>query len=505
MNLSELLAYQSRKYPGKEGIVTPEERLTYQEWNSQVNQLARGLMRLGIQAGDKVIIHMPNTKEFVISYFAIHRLGAIVVPINARLVLNEITYIYDHSDAVALLTHDLLIDQVKGLADERVGTFIKTGDVDGAWHSFSDILSKEEPLEMINDAHEDEEASILYTSGTTGQPKGVVFTHKNILTVSSMMAVELEMKPSSRMLHMMPFSHSAPLHLFLAGGTFVGATHIIAPTFTPDLLLELASTERASHFFGAPVAYLMTAKHPKVKETDLSWVKYWTYGGAPLSKKEVQFVREQFETDSLCCLYGLTEAGPSGTLLLPQEHDEKAGSVGKRAALHCEVCLVDENGQEVGSGKVGEIALKGEGIMKGYYKDEEKTAATFRDGWLLTGDMGEKDEDGYLWVIDRKKDMIISGGVNIYPREVEELLLQHPHIEDVAVVGVPHPDWGETVKAHIVQTGQMKEVENECRRFLQEHLADYKIPKLYEEMEELPRNATGKLLKHRLREQARQV
>ena len=178
MNLSELLAYQSRKYPEKEGIVTPEERLTYQEWNSQVNQFARGLMRAGIQAGDKVIIHMPNTKEFVISYFAIHRLGAIVVPINARLILNEITYIYDHSDAVALLTHDLLIDQVRGLADEREGTFIKTGNADGAWHSFSEILAKEEPLEMVNEAHEDEEASILYTSGTTGQPKGVVFTDR---------------------------------------------------------------------------------------------------------------------------------------------------------------------------------------------------------------------------------------------------------------------------------------------------------------------------------------
>ncbi|SEH39391.1 long-chain acyl-CoA synthetase/feruloyl-CoA synthase [Halobacillus karajensis] len=505
MNLSELLAYQSRKYPKKEGIVTPKECLTYAEWNDQVNQLARALTRLGIQAGDKVMIHMPNTKEFVVSYFAIHRLGAVVVPVNARLVRSEVSYIYDHSDAVALLTDEGLIDQVRGLADEKVGVFIKTGSAEGVWHSFSELLDKEDPIEIVNEAHEDEEASILYTSGTTGQPKGVVFTHKNIWTVSSMMAVELEMKPSSRMLHMMPFSHSAPLHLFLAGGTFVGATHIIAPTFTPDLLLHLASTERATHFFGAPVAYLLTAKHPKVKETDLSWMKYWTYGGAPLSKNEVQFVREQLGTDSLCCLYGLTEAGPSGTLLLPQDHEEKAGSVGKRAALHCEFRIVNEDGQEVEEGEVGEIALKGEGIMKGYHKDGQKTSAVLRDGWLLTGDMGKLDEDGFLWVIDRKKDLIISGGVNIYPREVETILLKHPHIEDVAVVGVPHPDWGETVKAHIVQTGQMADLETECPNFLKEHLADYKIPKLYEERVELPRNATGKLLKHRLREQAKQV
>lgn len=505
MNLSELLAYQSRKYPEKEGIVTPDERLTYAEWNDKVNQLARAMMRLGIQAGEKVIIHMPNTKEFVISYFAVHRMGAVAVPINAKLVANEISSIYDHSDASVLMTHELLFAQVSRLADEKSGTFIKTGASDHSWYSFSEILEKEETTALVNDAHEDEEASILYTSGTTGDPKGVVFTHKNILTVSSMMAVELEMKPSSRMLHMMPLSHSAPLHLFLAGGTFVGATHILAPTFTPDLLLTLVSKEKATHFFGAPIAYLMTAKHPKVTETDLSYVKYWTYGGAPLSKAEVEFVREQLAIDNFCCLYGLTEAGPSGTLLLPQEHDDKAGSVGKRAALHSEFTILDERGEEVEEGQIGEIALKGEGIMKGYYKDEQKTADTFRDGWLLTGDMGSKDEDGYLWVIDRKKDMVISGGVNVYPREVETTLLQHPHIEDVAVVGAPHPDWGETVKAFIVQTGKINHLEDECRTYLEGRMADYKIPKLYEEMEELPRNATGKLLKHRLRGQARHL
>jgi acyl-CoA synthetase (AMP-forming)/AMP-acid ligase II len=505
MNLSELLAYQSRKYPEKEGVVTLEERLTYAEWNDKVNQFARAMMRLGVQAGEKIVIHMPNTKEFVITYFAIHRLGAIAVPINAKLVASEVAYIYDHSDASVLLTHDLLFGQVSQLANEKSGTFIKTGNPEQGWHSFAEIIEKEEPTELVNDAHEDEEASILYTSGTTGAPKGVVFTHKNILTVSSMMAVELEMKPSSRMLHLMPLSHSAPLHLFLAGGTFVGATHILAPTFTPDLMLNLVAKERVSHFFGAPVAYLMAAKHPKVTETDLSWVKYWTYGGAPLSKTEVEFVREQFKTDSLCCLYGLTEAGPSGTLLLPNEHDKKAGSVGKRAALHCEFRILDEQGKEVEKGEVGEISLKGEGLMKGYYKDEQKTADTFREGWLLTGDMGFKDEDGFLWVIDRKKDMVISGGVNVYPREIETALLQHPHIEDVAVVGVPHADWGETVKAYIVQTGQINHLEDECRTYLGKKMADYKIPKLYEDVKGLPRNATGKLLKHRLREQARHV
>lgn len=498
MNLPNLLAHQARKFPDKEGIVTPTERITYKQWDRSVNKLANSMLKLGIGRGDKVVLHMPNTKEFLITYFAVQRIGAIIVPINARLVGREVEYILEHSDAKMFLTHELLFGQVADLAANEL-LLVKTGEAEGNWLSWEQLLEEGEEEEIACPLTEDDEASILYTSGTTGDPKGVLFTYRSILTVATMICIEMNVKPESRILHMMPLSHSAPLHLFMAAGIYVGAAHVAVPTFTPDLLLKTVEEERITHFFGAPIAYLASAKHPNIKEFDLSSMEYWVYGGAPLAAKEVEFLKEVFTTGKLIGVYGLTEAGPNGTLLQHEEHAEKAGSIGRRAALQCEIRLVDDNGNDVATGEVGEIILRGEGNMKGYYKDPEKTAETVKDGWVYTGDLARQDEDGYYWIVERKKDVIISGGVNVYPKEIEDVLIQHPNVADVAVVGVPHPDWGETVKAFIVLKEEMADVDAECRAFLQGKVADYKIPRLYEVMDALPRNATGKLLKNQLR------
>lgn len=499
MNTPNLLEVMSRKYPDHEGIVTPDERISYATWNQHVNQLANSFVKLGIQPGDKVVLHMPNTKEFMYTYFAVQRMGAIIIPINAKLVQKEIIYILEHSDARVFITHEMLFDHVISLPEMMDLVYIKTGSSLGDWLSFEELLASGSQEEMRCDLTEDDEASILYTSGTTGKPKGVVFTYRSILTVAVTICVEMSMKPESRVLHMMPLSHSAPLHLFMIAGTYVGATHVVVPTFTPDLLLETVSNEKTTHLFGAPVAYLASAKHPEIGAYDLSSMEYWVYGGAPLSKEEVIFVKEKFATDKLMCVYGLTEAGPNGTLLGFSDHDEKAGSIGNRGALNCEIRLVNEHGEDVEQGDVGEIVLKGEGNMKAYYKEPEKTNQALKDGWLYTGDMAKQDEDGFYWVVDRKKDIIISGGVNVYPLEIENELLKHPHVSDVAVIGVPNPDWGETVKAFVVYEGDAGGLAESCQEFLNGKIADYKIPKLYEQMEALPRNATGKLLKHHLR------
>src|SRR5690606_25465808 len=270
------------------------------------------------------------------------------------------------------------------------------------------------------------------------------------------------------------------------------------PTFTPDLLLDTVEKERTTHFFGAPVAYLMTAKHPEIGERDLSSMKWWIYGSAPLSAGEVKFVQQAFKTDNLVCVYGLTEAGPSGTLMTGPEHAEKAGSIGKRAALHTEIRIVNDAGDDVATGEVGEILLRGEGNMLGYYKNDEATKATFNGDWLKTGDLAKFDEDGFIWIIDRKKDLIISGGVNIYPKEIEEVLLNHPDIHETAVIGVPHAEWGETVKAYFAASRELS-IE-EIKAFAEKELASYKVPKLIEQVEALPRNASGKILKQPLRE-----
>ncbi|GMB07999.1 class I adenylate-forming enzyme family protein [Thermolongibacillus altinsuensis] len=499
MNISELLARNARKFPDKEAIIEGEVALSYREVDQNVNRLASSLARLGIRQGDKVALYMPNTKEFAYAYFAVLRLGAIVVPVNARLTAAEVQYILGHSEAKAVIAHDWIYKELEPLVGHVDVIWIKTGEAQDGWRSLSELIANGTAETIVCPLKEDDEATILYTSGTTGKPKGVLFTYRNILAVANMMAFETKMNKDSRLLHIMPLSHSAPLHLFFIGGMYVGATHVLSPSFSPEALLSLVEKHKITHFFGAPVAYLLTAKHPRLHEHDLSSVQYWTYGGAPLSSNEVQFIAKQFRTDRLMCLYGLTEAGPNGVYLAPEEHATKAGSVGKHAALHCEVKIVDEHGNEVPVGEVGEVVLAGEGTMKGYYKDEEKTAEALKNGWLYTGDLARRDEDGYIWIVDRKKDMIISGGVNVYPKEIEDVLRTHSAVVDVAVVGVPHPEWGETVKAFVVTAQPIENLAEECKRFLEGEIADYKIPRLYEEIRELPRNTTGKVLKQVLR------
>lgn len=497
MNLSQLLERNARKYPNNEAVVGMGQRLTFQEMDRQANNVAHALKERGIGRGDKVALFMPNVPEFVVAYFAVQRLNAVIVPINAKLGQQELAYILDHSDAKALLVHELLFEAVKGLEKGKL-QLIKTGERVDDWASYNELVAAQTGDKLSSDAQDDDPSTILYTSGTTGKPKGVLFSHRNVLTVAGMICIEMEMKPESRLLHMMPLSHSAPLHLFLAAGMIVGAKHVLVPTFTPDLLLDTVEQEATTHFFGAPVAYLMTAKHPEIAERDLSSMKWWIYGSAPLSAGEVKFVQQAFHTNNLVCVYGLTEAGPSGTLMTGPEHAEKAGSVGKRAALHTEIRIVDDTGRDVAPGEVGEILLRGEGNMLGYYKNEEATKETFTGDWLKTGDLAKFDEDGYVWIVDRKKDLIISGGVNIYPKEIEEVLLAHPDIHETAVIGVPHAEWGETVKAYFAASRELGA--EEIKAFVSQQLAGFKVPKLVEQLEALPRNASGKILKQPLRE-----
>ena len=495
MNSSQLLARNARKYPQTEAVIGMGKRYTYKVLDALVNRFAHGLNGKGLKEGDKAVLFMPNVPEFAIAYFAVQRLGAIIVPINAKMTLSEVEYVLDNSDAKAFIAHELLFDSIKELKSDLL--LIKTGDATTNWISFDTVLVEDDSV-IECDLPDSSESTILYTSGTTGKPKGVLFSYRNIFTVAQTICVEMEIKPESRLLIMMPLSHSAPLHLFFMAGIVVGATSVFVPTFTPDLLIDTVEQEKTTHFFGAPVAYLLTAQHPKMESADLSSMKWWIYGGAPLSRPEVEFVQKAYKTNNLVCVYGLTEAGPNGTLLSGSEHISKAGSIGKRAALHAEVKVVNAEGKEVQPDEVGEILVRGEGNMLGYYKNEKATKEAFIGDWLKTGDLATVDEDGFMWIVDRKKDLIISGGVNIYPKEIEDVLVTHPAISEVAVVGVPHPEWGETVKAYFAASERLDP--EEVKQFADDKLAHFKVPRLYEQVEALPRNASGKILKQPLRE-----
>lgn len=445
--------------------------------------------------GDKVAIFMPNVREFAALYFAIQRVGAVVVPINAKFVTRELEYVLEHSDAKALFAHELLMEQAKNVSYN--GVKVKTGAAINGWQSYDDLLDNASDHPVVCPLVEDDDSTLLYTSGTTGNPKGVLLTNRNVLAVSHMIAIEMEVKPESRMLIMMPLTHSAPLNLFFVTAILVGATAVLTPTFTPDLLIDTVEKYKTTHFFGAPVAYLLTASNERLKTADLSSMQWWVYGGAPLSKMEVEYVQKQFRTERLVCVYGLTEAGPSGTILHADEHVHKPGSIGKRAPFGTEVRIINENNEDVSPGEIGEIILYGEGNMKEYYKNPEETSRVFINGWIRSGDLARVDEDGYMYIVDRKKDVIISGGVNIYPKEIEDVILTHEAIFEAAVVGIPHAEWGETVK--VVYAAKAKVSEEELKAFLQDKLASYKVPKLYEQVEALPRNASGKILKHHLK------
>lgn len=495
MNTSEILARNARKYPAHEAIVCDNKRLSYAQLNEYVTNLAYSLIELGINSRDPVVLFMPNSLEFAISYFAIQRAGGIVVPLSAHATKYEVSHILAHSQAKALVVHDLLypiVGEINGVI------CLKTGDALGHFQSIRYLMSHErETPPLLPTLKEDDLASILYTSGTTSQPKGVLFNYRSLLAMTHMVAIEMELKPDSKPIIAMSLSHAASLHLFFVPTLMIGATLVLMPEFSAEKMLSLIQHERTTHFFGAPLYYLMLARCDQLPYTDLSTMIWWVYGGAPMSREEVLFVMNKMNTQRLVGFYGLTETGPNGSMLFPEEHDQGAGSIGQHAPYGCEMRIVNDQGEDTEAEEVGEIWIKGATNMVGYIGASEETHATMIDGWIKTGDLAKRDELGYIWIIDRKKDIIITGGQIVYPREVEELLIQLEGVHEVAVIGVPHPDFGETVKAYYV--GDDRVNAEMLGDYANEYLATYKVPRRYERLDVLPRNISGKVLKQELR------
>ncbi|WP_163139956.1 AMP-binding protein [Bacillus sp. 22-7] len=483
-----VLERNARKFPEKDAFMTVSNRLTYGEMNRQCNRLARYLQNEGVRRGDRVAVMSRNTEHFFYAFFACMKIGAIPMPVNIRLIPKELGAIFQNANATGVLYEDELAETVTSLKENLNFYFSIQGAVEASAH-FSDGN-----LDVPIDSRD--VCEILFTSGTTGTPKGVVFSHERILAIASAVSVNFNLSHNDSMLTLMPLSHSAPLNTFFMSGLYCGASHVIGD-FTPKGFLNWIQQEKTTFSFAAPVAYLLAAKDPDLASYDLSTMRVFAYGGGPLALASYHHVKKAFRNENFYQVYGLTEAGPNGILLYPEEHLEKAGSIGKNPTVNMEIRIVRPDGTDTAPNEYGEILLTGDSLMLGYDNNPAETNTVLKGGWLYTGDIAYRDEDGYFYIVDRKKDVIISGGVNIYPREIEEVLAKHDAVLESCVVGVPHEEWGETVKAVVVLKGQVSE--EELRVFTAEHLAEFKCPRIYSFVDELPRNASGKILKQQVK------
>nr|WP_242069096.1 AMP-binding protein [Cytobacillus firmus] len=478
----------ARKFPEKDAFMTVSNRLTYGDMNRLCNRLARYLQNEGVRRGDRVAVMSRNTEHFFYAFFACMKIGAIPMPVNIRLTPKELSAIFQSANASGILYEDELAETAAALK-ENVNFYFSIQDAVEASAHFS-----EDNLDVPIDSRD--VCEILFTSGTTGTPKGVVFSHERILAIASAVSVNFSLSHNDSMLTLMPLSHSAPLNTFFMSGLYCGASHVIGD-FTPKGFLNWIQQEKTTFSFAAPVAYLLAAKDPDLASYDLSTMRVFAYGGGPLALASYHHVKKAFRNENFYQVYGLTEAGPNGILLYPEEHLEKAGSIGKNPTVNMEIRVVRPDGTDTAPNEYGEILLTGDSLMLGYDNNPAETNAVLKGGWLHTGDIAYRDEDGYFYIVDRKKDVIISGGVNIYPREIEEVLAKHDAVLESCVVGMPHEEWGETVKAVVVLKGQVSE--EELRAFTAEHLAEFKCPRIYSFVDELPRNASGKILKQQVK------
>ncbi|MFD5851602.1 class I adenylate-forming enzyme family protein [Cytobacillus pseudoceanisediminis] len=483
-----VLERNARKFPEKDAFITASNRLTYADMNRTCNRLARYLQGEGIRRGDRIAVMSRNNEHFFYAFFACMKIGAIPMPMNVRLTPKELGAIFQNASAAGVLYEDELTETVTALKD-NLNFYVSIQDAVEASVHLSDGN-----LDVPIDSRD--VCEILFTSGTTGTPKGVVFNHERILSIAAAVSVNFSLSHCDSMLTLMPLSHSAPLNTFFMSGFYCGASHVIGD-FTPKGFLNWIQQEKTTFSFAAPVAYLLAAKDPDLASYDLSSMRVFAYGGGPLALASYHHVKKAFQNENFYQVYGLTEAGPNGILLYPEEHLEKAGSIGKNPTVNMEIRVVRPDGTDTAPNEYGEILLTGDSLMLGYDNNPDETNAAMKDGWLYTGDIAYRDKDGYFYIVDRKKDVIISGGVNIYPREVEEVLAKHDAVLESCVVGVPHEEWGETVKAVVVLKGDASE--EELRAFAAEHLAEFKCPRIYSFVDELPRNASGKILKQQVK------
>jgi long-chain acyl-CoA synthetase len=454
-------------------------------------RVAAMLKSKGVGPGDSVGIMLPNVPYFPAVYYGVLRAGGVVVPMNVLLKAREVGfYLSDPEAKVVFAWHDFLGAAEQGAADAGGVEVVpvKPGEIEG-------LIFAHEPDEEVVERAGDDTAVILYTSGTTGKPKGAELTHDNLRRNVEVAAGLFDLGVGTTIFAGLPLFHSFGQTCTMNAAVYGGATITLLPRFDPGRALEIIERDRCAVFEGVPTMYGALLNHPDREKFDVSCLRVCASGGAALPVEVLRGFEEAFGCKVLEG-YGLSETSPIASFNHP-DRERKAGSIGTPIE-GVEFRLVDDDGNDVGPGEVGEILIKGHNVMKGYWKQPEATAAAIKDGWFATGDMARVDEDGYYFIVDRKKELIIRGGYNVYPREIEEVLYEHPAVREVAVVGVPHEELGEEVGAAVALKEGAEADVDELRSFVKNQVAAYKYPRQVWLVDELPKGPTGKILKREI-------
>jgi fatty-acyl-CoA synthase len=500
LDVGNMLTKAARLFPNKTAVVFEHRRISYAEPNERVNRLANGLLEMGVRKGDKVALLFYNCPQFIESYYAVVKVGAIVVPLNFRLAAPELAYQVDNSDCIRLIYGAEFSEVISTLRPKlsKVKGCICYGEtvpVDIA--NYEKLIADSRADEPNVDIQMEDGCDIFYTGGTTGLPKGAYRTHENVIWVAITCSISLKFGPDNVVLVSTPFFHIVANYLTLST-FFFGGTIVMAKAFDPVKTVGMIQKQKVTHVWLVPAMSMAIWSLPNIRKYDFSSLRVYTTGGSPmpteLKRKIIEHLPNVYFTES----YGGTETGwitSHGPIGVAWKEGQGVPTFSQK------VRIVDDDDKDVPQGEIGEVAVQGPLTIQGYYNDPEMTKETIKDGWFHTGDLARLDEEGYLYIVDRKKDVVLSGGENVYSVEVERIIYTHPKVSEAAIIGLPHEKWGEQVTAVVVLKPGEEMTEKELIDFCRKDLAGYKCPKEVKFLREpLPRTSFGKVLKRELRE-----
>ncbi len=503
LNLGTLLREARKETPEKLAVIDGKNRLSYEELDREASKFAAVLKGLGVESGENVAMLLPNSRFFPICYYGILYHGCTVVPLNPLLKSEEIEYHLDDSDSVAFVTLDVFAHNLVGDMNppghvrHLVGVELGDAPPPKGWKSFRDLMAAADPNWETVQTDAGDTAVIIYTSGTTGRPKGAELTHFNLFSNALISSIDaFKITEEDNVLGVLPFFHSFGQTAVMNSTILNRATMEVIPRFEAEAALMAIEKNKHTVFMGVPTMYYFMVEMQREKRFDLSSLRFCFTGGAPMPVEVLKEVDELFETELLEG-YGLSETSPIACCN-KERRPRKPGSIGV-PLWGIEIKIFDDEDREVPRGERGELVMRGHNVMKGYYKRPEATAECMRNGWFHTEDVAYMDEDGYVFIVDRTKDLIIRGGYNVYPREVEEVLYTLDGVSEAAVVGIPHPAFGEEIVAYLSPCDGIGVTEEEVINFCKQRMAAYKYPRKVEFLAQLPKGPTGKILKRELR------